>query len=199
MSRIGKDSAGLGPRASDVGRAYPPLATIGRTGATCVGGCMFDPQKPFDDGYVVAVESGCWEWQRTKTRCGYGRVWDGRKSQGAHRLMHMVHNGPIPDGWVVDHLCVNPACVNPAHLRAVTYTINLLESRKQWARGYHFEKGTDGVPSKPSTHCVKCGTEKTVYRWKAGRRGVAQYRRCKPCDAARWRAKKARRDAFKDN
>lgn len=46
----------------------------------------------------------------------------GQKSQLylAHRAAWTYANGPIPDGYTVDHTCFNKACVNPAHLRLLT-------------------------------------------------------------------------------
>lgn len=45
-----------------------------------------------------------------------------------HRLSYEMHTGPIPDGLIIDHICRVPLCVNPAHLRAVTYRDNLMNS-----------------------------------------------------------------------
>ena len=61
----------------------------------------------------------CWLWNGIRDRYGYGRMYDPRigKMMGAHRLTWEVANGPIPKGFVIDHLCHNPPCVNPKHLR----------------------------------------------------------------------------------
>jgi hypothetical protein len=53
---------------------------------------------------------------------GYGIL--GRKL--AHREAHEEFNGPIPEGYQVDHLCRVRTCVSPAHLEAVTQQENLL-------------------------------------------------------------------------
>jgi hypothetical protein len=72
--------------------------------------------------------TGCWIWTGTRTRHGYGVVWD--RSQGRNRKAHRVAYeeliGPIPDGLPLDHLCRNPPCCNPAHLEPVTPQINSL-------------------------------------------------------------------------
>lgn len=77
--------------------------------------------------YVVD-ESGCWVWQRTRTPAGYGNAWDGGRTVGAHRLFYERHVGPIPDGYVIDHLCRNKSCVNPDHLEAVPQAVNIQRS-----------------------------------------------------------------------
>lgn len=76
-----------------------------------------------DRGY----ETPCWVWQRaTATANGYGsgRHADGRRDL-AHRVVWMRHNGPIPDGLHLDHLCRVRACVNPDHLEPVTCAENI--------------------------------------------------------------------------
>jgi hypothetical protein len=47
----------------------------------------------------------------------------------AHRVAYEQHNGPIPDGMEVGHLCGNPACVRPDHLEAVSHAENVRRGR----------------------------------------------------------------------
>jgi hypothetical protein len=59
-----------------------------------------------------------------------------------HRVSYEAFVGPIPDGFVIDHLCRNRRCVNPAHLEAVTQAENA--RRRGWKRticlrGHPFE------------------------------------------------------------
>ena len=69
---------------------------------------------------------GCWTWQGyVRRRDGYaGFKWNG-KTGAAYRFSYELHNGPIPDGLQIDHLCRNRACVRPDHLEAVTGAINV--------------------------------------------------------------------------
>lgn len=69
---------------------------------------------------VITDESGCWLWQGEINRNGYGRVWINGKRLMSHRVTYELFTGPIPEGYVVDHLCKNRACCNPEHLEAVT-------------------------------------------------------------------------------
>jgi len=67
---------------------------------------------------------GCWEWTRSLTPEGYGRVgWIGT-SQLAHRVTYELFVGPIPEELQIDHRCRNRKCVNPDHLHAVTSKLN---------------------------------------------------------------------------
>lgn len=58
----------------------------------------------------------CRIWQGPKNHLGYGkmRLFD---EQLAHRAAWVAHNGDIPDGMVVMHVCDNPACVEIQHLQ----------------------------------------------------------------------------------
>ncbi len=64
--------------------------------------------------------TGCWEWTACITSTGYGRIWDGRRADWAHRVVYVAIRGRIPTGLVLDHLCRVRHCVNPDHLEPVT-------------------------------------------------------------------------------
>lgn len=65
-------------------------------------------------------ETPCWIWQRYLNRDGYGKMWDGTRVNGAHRIYFEREFGEIPDGHDVHHRCGERACVNPAHLEALS-------------------------------------------------------------------------------
>ena len=103
-----------------------------------------------------AAERGCWEWQGSKNRRGYGYFRHKERSNYlAHRLSWELTNGSIPDGLEVCHACDNPACVNPGHLFLGTHRDNMIDA---------WQKGRIAPPSlRPGhiphntlkTHCIR--------------------------------------------
>lgn len=76
------------------------------------------PRKPAPADYVVD-ENGCWIWQRSTDRNGYGRLRRNGEAS-AHRVYYIERVGPIPAGHHLHHTCEVKACVNPAHLEPLT-------------------------------------------------------------------------------
>jgi helix-turn-helix protein len=77
--------------------------------------------------------AGCWEWQGSRDKDGYGRVRLAGKMWRVHRLAATRWLGLAQGSdLVVAHACDNPACFNPAHLTVTT----------QWANVHDaFDKG----------------------------------------------------------
>lgn len=93
---------------------------------------------------------GCHLWTGGTDPTGYGRFYlDGRMAY-AHRVAVELHQGPIPAGMVVDHLCRVRNCVNPEHLEVVTQRENLL--RGDTLTAAHVEGRDCG-----HAECVSCG------------------------------------------
>jgi hypothetical protein len=74
---------------------------------------------------IELTKSGCWAWNASKYKNGYGQVWNGFRTEQAHRVTYKLYIGPIPEGHEIDHICRNRGCVNPAHLRCVTHKENI--------------------------------------------------------------------------
>lgn len=75
--------------------------------------------------YYVKNENGCWDWQSSITKHGYGRfIWNGRQTS-AHRYSYETFVGQLIDGLIIHHKCNNRRCVNPSHLQQVTQKTNV--------------------------------------------------------------------------
>lgn len=83
----------------------------------------------------VNKATGCWEWQGKRIKgYGYAQRGDWRKGEkrylSAHRFAFRLWRGEIPEGLVLDHLCMNRACCNPWHLDPCTQVENM---KRLWA------------------------------------------------------------------
>ena len=86
----------------------------------------------------VRVCSGCWEWQGSKDKDGYGRFHVDGGETPAHRFSYELSiRGPIPEGMIVMHSCDNPSCVKPTHLSLGTHKLNAEDrnAKQRQARG----------------------------------------------------------------
>ena len=79
---------------------------------------------------ITISDTGCWIYPNQNHQ-GYGRTQEfdpsfpkGYRNLSTHRVTYEYLKGPIPEGLVLDHLCVTPACCNPDHLEPVTHQEN---------------------------------------------------------------------------
>lgn len=83
---------------------------------------------------VVMGPNGCHQWvggvKSKDPRKQYGTLSVNGKVRPAHVWAYEQYRGPVPSGFVVDHLCSNTRCVNPEHLEAVTNTENVRRGKK---------------------------------------------------------------------
>lgn len=127
-------------------------------------------------------ETGCWSWTGCVTSTGYGRVWNGQRSDWAHRVIYKLASRTIPDGLVLDHLCRNRRCVNPDHLEPVT-------DRQNTMRGVNPE--ATRARHKSKTHCLR-GHPLFGLNIRIDNRG---HRICRACNAIHRQASQLRRSA----
>ncbi len=123
----------------------------------------------------------CWVWTAYCLPGGYGQfgVSSGHMVL-AHRWIWEQENGPIPEGWELDHLCRTRNCVRVSHLELVKHVVNC-------------RRGTAGDLQRAKTHCPQGHPydATNTYAYKGGRYGVN--RMCRECNRIRSRAWKAKR------
>lgn len=132
------------------------------------GGLAFRYMADLRLRYLVDSETGCWVWNATKDRHGYGRY----RGRMAHRVIWEIERGAVPYGLLLDHTCRNRLCVNPSHLRPVDHKTNALENSVGIA-----------AANAAKSECPKCGG--SFHTRPNGSR------ECKPCQRAAdkaWRA-----------
>lgn len=79
----------------------------------------------FEEKYITEPNSGCWLWDASALKSGYGQFWLNNKMIKAHRVSYSLYKGSIPTGMHVLHSCDVPCCVNPAHLYLGTHQDNM--------------------------------------------------------------------------
>jgi hypothetical protein len=80
-------------------------------------------KQPYEERFwsLVRKGDGCWNWQGSKDKDGYGvfKSWVGDTPYTrAHRYSYHLHHGMIPLGLQILHRCDNPTCIRPDHLHA---------------------------------------------------------------------------------
>lgn len=135
-------------------------------------------EERFAAKVTVGHDGGCWEWNGTKDKNGYGtlhirgaeQVHWGTAALRMHRYTYITFRGPIPPHLQPDHLCRNTSCVNPWHIELVTPRENVLRNNSpiaRQARQTHCKRGHEFTPE--NTY---------VYR---------RMRTCRACDRLRAR------------
>ena len=129
------------------------------------------PRVPFSRRVFMNIrkaDNGCWNWIGTIGNHGYGVFILGGKINKhrflAHRIVHTIIIGDIPQGMVIDHLCRNTRCVNPAHLEVVTQIENCLRgvsplalnARKTHCKHGHELLGRNLFLKKAGRECREC-------------------------------------------
>lgn len=138
----------------------------------------------------VLKSDGCWLWQGCVQGNGYARFRAGGRTVYAHRFSYELHNGPIPEGLMLDHLCRTPRCVRPDHLEAVTNRENTVRGLGPLVNTISPQaRAAAWAINRNKTHCAKghaYDAENTRY-CPDGSRRCAQC--CRDRARAHWRRK----------
>lgn len=135
---------------------------------------LVDALDRFTAKYEINPVSGCWLWQASRDKDGYGLFSnERRRTVRAHRWSYEHFVGPIPDGYQIDHVlargCTNRSCVNPEHLEPVTPQVNTLRgfgpagvnARKQVCPQGHPYDEANTMICDGRRFCRECGREQT--------------------------------------
>ena len=127
-----------------------------------------NPNKPEQIFSKITFSSnGCWLWNGSLNKDGYGYTSYKHKTLYIHRFMYAWLVSPIPDGKgkdirVLDHLCNNRNCCNPAHLILVSPRENVMRTDAPPALNYKKDtckRGHKLSPRHPITgrrRCYEC-------------------------------------------
>ena len=95
---------------------------------------LFSQIQP-EDG---PLKSPCWIFLGIQNSSGYGTLLQDGEFSAAHRVSWVIHNGPIPGGLWVLHICDQPSCCNPDHLWLGSPQENMedmvAKDRGRWSR-----------------------------------------------------------------
>jgi hypothetical protein len=102
---------------------------------------------------IKPSEDACWEWQRCRSKDGYGQLKIARITCYTHRIMYYLENPQASEDLCVLHKCNNRACGNPKHLFLGTKTDNHNDKVAK-GRANH-NKGKSYLSNKQITEIIK--------------------------------------------
>jgi hypothetical protein len=99
---------------------------------------------------LIDQVTGCWLWQRGKSKAGYAQFGMLGRVIYVHRFVKSL-DGLLPKGVEICHRCNNPGCVNPDHL----YVGDRLSNSEDMVRSGRSPRGSRHGQSKLTEADVK--------------------------------------------
>ncbi len=91
---------------------------------------------------------GCWKWQASSFKYGYGKFRISNSDYGAHILSLWSYSNEAPEGRFCLHKCDNPSCLNPSHLWYGTQSDNMRDASNKGRLNSGANKGKKNGMSK---------------------------------------------------
>jgi hypothetical protein len=74
---------------------------------------------------IILEDEPCWLFNTYVEKTGYTRFeFEGKRRQSHIYSWIAFYGTEVPEGLILDHLCLDKTCVNPRHLQPVTPTEN---------------------------------------------------------------------------
>lgn len=123
-----------------------------------------ESKQRFEERYWVNPKTGCWEWQLSLIKAGYGDFCFKMVKESAHRFGYRLYKGSIPKGMHIDHLCRVRSCVNAEHLEVVTPRVNSLRGESPMAKSARKTHCKNGHPFDEKNTFHQTGKDKKKWR-----------------------------------